>query len=256
MASTYSKDISMELVTTGEKAGLWGTITNTNLKVLQTAVSGYTTVTLSTGTTTLDLSDGSATADGKHMYIKLIGTLSGNSLLEIPATTSGGTANRVFFIEDATVRGSSTNYTVQIFTTGQSGSTYVNVPTGANGLIYSVGATPAAYMPIMQPGVKEIDSASVTAYTAVAGDVILIKAATAQVTVSLPLDPIIGDEVTIMDASTTAVGFGTNKCIVNPNSLNLQRGTANYDMATNNQCIMWYYTNAAMGWQIKSNSTS
>ena len=132
MASTYSKDISMELVATGEKAGLWGTITNTNLKVLQTAVSGYTEVTLSTGTTTLSLADGSDTANGKHMYIKLVGTLSGNSLLEIPATTSGGTANRVFFVEDATDR-TTTNYTVQIFTTGQSASTYVNVPTGANG---------------------------------------------------------------------------------------------------------------------------
>ena len=41
MASTYSTDLSLELVTTGEKAGLWGTITNTNLQLLQQAVSGY-----------------------------------------------------------------------------------------------------------------------------------------------------------------------------------------------------------------------
>ena len=41
MASTYSTDLSLELVATGEKAGLWGTITNTNLKVLQTSVTGY-----------------------------------------------------------------------------------------------------------------------------------------------------------------------------------------------------------------------
>ncbi len=255
MASSYSKDISMELVATGEKAGLWGTITNTNLKVLQTSVTGYVEVTLSTGTTTLSLADGSDTANGKHMYIKLIGTLSGNSLLEIPATTTGGTANRVFFVEDATDR-TTNNYTVQIFTTGQSASTYVNVPTGANGLIYSVGATPAAYMPIMQPGVKEIDSASVTAYTAVAGDVLLIRAATASVTVTLPASPAMGDEVTIMDASITAVGFGTNQCVVNPNSLKIQRGTGNYNIKTNNQFIVWYYTNADMGWQIKSNSVS
>jgi len=30
MASSYSSDLKLELVTTGEKAGLWGTITNTN----------------------------------------------------------------------------------------------------------------------------------------------------------------------------------------------------------------------------------
>ena len=77
MASTYSTDLSLELVTTGEKVGLWGTIQNTNLKLLQTAASGYTTVTLSSGTTTLSLADGSDSANGKNLYIKLIGTLSG-----------------------------------------------------------------------------------------------------------------------------------------------------------------------------------
>ena len=41
MASTFSSDLSLELVATGEKAGLWGAITNTNLQLLQTAASGY-----------------------------------------------------------------------------------------------------------------------------------------------------------------------------------------------------------------------
>ena len=35
MASTFSTDLALELVATGEKAGLWGTITNTNLQILQ-----------------------------------------------------------------------------------------------------------------------------------------------------------------------------------------------------------------------------
>jgi len=255
MASTYSTDLSLELVTTGEKAGLWGTIQNTNLQLLQTAASGYTTVTLSSGTTTLSLADGSASANGKNLYIKLIGTLSGNSALEMPATTTGGNANRVYFVEDATDR-TTTQYTIQIFTTGQSGGTYVNLPTGAKGVIQSVGATPASYMSFLEPGVKEIDSAVNTTYTAVSGDVILIRAATASVTVTLPAAPAMGDEVTIMDSSITSVGFGTNQCVVNPNSLKLQRGAGNYNMSTNFQCITWYYTNATMGWQIKTNSVS
>ena len=41
MASTFSNDLKLELITTGEKAGLWGTITNTNLQILQQAASGY-----------------------------------------------------------------------------------------------------------------------------------------------------------------------------------------------------------------------
>ena len=35
MASTFSTDLALELVATGEKAGLWGSITNTNLQILQ-----------------------------------------------------------------------------------------------------------------------------------------------------------------------------------------------------------------------------
>ena len=41
MASSYSSDIKLELMVTGEKAGLWGNITNTNLQILEQAASGY-----------------------------------------------------------------------------------------------------------------------------------------------------------------------------------------------------------------------
>jgi hypothetical protein len=78
MASTYSTDLSLELIATGEKSGLWGTITNTNLQILQAASSGYTTVTLTSGNTNLSLADGSDTANGKKLYIKLTGTLTAN----------------------------------------------------------------------------------------------------------------------------------------------------------------------------------
>ena len=54
MASSYSTDLSLELVATGEKAGLWGSITNTNLQLLQTATSGYVEVTLSSGNVNLE----------------------------------------------------------------------------------------------------------------------------------------------------------------------------------------------------------
>ena len=39
----------------------------------------------------------------KTYILKLLGTLSGNASLEMPASTTGGNANRVFFVEDATL---------------------------------------------------------------------------------------------------------------------------------------------------------
>ena len=78
MASTYSTDLSLELIATGEKSGLWGTITNTNLQILQAAASGCTTLALTSGNTNLSLADGSDSANGKKFYIKLTGTLTAN----------------------------------------------------------------------------------------------------------------------------------------------------------------------------------
>ena len=41
MASSFSTNSKLELIATGEKAGLWGTITNTNLQILEQLSSGY-----------------------------------------------------------------------------------------------------------------------------------------------------------------------------------------------------------------------
>ena len=40
MASSYSADLKLELMLTGENSGTWGDKTNTNLKLIQQAVAG------------------------------------------------------------------------------------------------------------------------------------------------------------------------------------------------------------------------
>ena len=254
MASTFSTDLSLELVATGEKAGLWGSITNTNLQLLQTAASGYVEVTLSTGTTTLSLADGDATANGKNLYIKVIGTLSGNASLTMPASTTGGNANRVFFVEDGTTRGlASDSFTVTLLTTGQSAGTQVPLPEGATALVYSRGSVPATSLGMLQKGFTTVTAASKTAYTAVAGDQIGVDTVANIVTITLPASPATGDEVTIMDISASN-GFGTNKCIVARNSQPIQGGTSDLDLDSNNECVTLIYTNATKGWQIKTSN--
>ena len=254
MASTYSTDLSLELVTTGEKAGLWGAITNTNLQLLQTAASGFVEVTLSSGTTTLSLADGSATANGKNLYIKLTGTLSGNASLEMPATTTGGNANRVFFVEDATTRGGAgDSYTVTLLTTGQSAGTQVPLPEGSTALIYSVGATPASNLGMLQKGFTTITAASKTTYTAVPGDQIGVDTVANTVTITLPAGSV-GDEVIVMDISASN-GFATNQCTITPDGAeNIQGANSSINLTTNNQSVTLFYTGATKGWQLKTNT--
>jgi hypothetical protein len=85
MVSSYSTDLKLELMVTGENAGLWGDITNTNLNILQQAIGGYQEVSIAGGaqTTALVFSNG-ILSNGKNAVIKLTGTITGNQIVTIP----------------------------------------------------------------------------------------------------------------------------------------------------------------------------
>ena len=252
MASTYSTDLSLELVATGEKAGLWGTVTNTNLQILQAASSGVVNVPMTSGSdVTLDLSDGSATANGKNIYLKLTGTMTANISLIIPATTTGGTATRVYVIQDATDRTTANKYTLSIKTA--SSSNPIAVPVGSTMVVHSDGTD--ARLDILQEGNFEITSTSITAYTAVAGDNLLIDTASTTVTITLPASPSKGDTVSIMDVSATG-GFASNNVTVNRNGSKIRGAESNLTLNNNNQSIKLRFTNADKGWQYVYNQTS
>ena len=252
MASTYSTDLSLELVATGEKAGLLGTITNTNLQILQASSSGVVNVPMSTGAdVTLSLADGSAAANGKNIYLKLTGTMAGNNSLIIPASTTGGTATRVYIIQDATDRTTANKYTLSIKTAGSSNP--IAVPVGATMVVHSNGTD--ARLDVLQEGNFEITSTSITAYTAVAGDNLLIDTASTGVTITLPASPSKGDTVSIMDVSATG-GFGSNNVTVNRNGQPIRGAASNLTLNNNNQSIKLRYTNATKGWQYVYNVTS
>ena len=109
MASSYSTNAQLELITTGEKAGQWGGINNTNLQILEQTSTGVLDVDISAGSSTLVLTDGS-TSNGKNIYLALTGTLAANRTLTMPVT-----ANRVWIVKDETVRGAS-NRTLGVLT--------------------------------------------------------------------------------------------------------------------------------------------
>ena len=85
MSSTYSPNLALELTGTGEQAGNWGATNNLNLgTLLEQAISGYVTQSVSTGTdTTLAMSQG-ASATARNMFIELTGTGGANTNLIVP----------------------------------------------------------------------------------------------------------------------------------------------------------------------------
>jgi hypothetical protein len=75
---------------TGEKAGLWGGYTNTNLEILEQIAGGYTTQAVADGTTTaLVVDDGSTGATIATSTIKMTGSLTGASGLSVPDDITG-----------------------------------------------------------------------------------------------------------------------------------------------------------------------
>jgi hypothetical protein len=84
MASNYT-GLGIQLMTTGEKAGLWGGYTNTNWNIIEQISGGYTTQAVTDGADTdLAVSDGSAGATLAHRIIELTGSLSAGRNVTIP----------------------------------------------------------------------------------------------------------------------------------------------------------------------------
>ena len=85
MASTYT-GLGVQLMTTGEKAGTWGTLTNTNWDIIEQIAGGYIEQDIAGGaqTTTLSVSDGSTGAVLAHRVIKFTGAITGAQIVTIP----------------------------------------------------------------------------------------------------------------------------------------------------------------------------
>jgi len=131
MASNYT-NLGIQLMTTGEKAGTWGTLTNTNWNIMEQIAGGYATQALTdNGTVTLVKSDGSTGAVMATRVIKLTGTLSvGNAIVTVPDSIENW-----WIVNNA--EGGST-YTVTFKTVSGTGVTWAAGVTGAK-LIYSDG---------------------------------------------------------------------------------------------------------------------
>tara|TARA_R100001594_G_scaffold168_1_gene750 strand:+ start:616 stop:1335 length:720 start_codon:yes stop_codon:yes gene_type:complete len=238
MASTYSTNAQIELITTGEKAGLWGTITNTNLQIVEQIATGVLDVDLSSGSSTLVLTDG-ATSTGKNVYLRLYGTLAGDRTVTMP-----GTAERVWIMKDDTVRGTS-NRTLGVLTA--SGTTQP-IPPGATVLCKSNGTQ--TVVTVLEKGYATITNSN-SPYTAVAGAQIFANTTANPITVNLPASPSVGDEVMVMDTRGT---WNSNNCTIGRNGQPINTGTSDLTLNTNGQSITLVYVDSTRGWAYKTNT--
>jgi hypothetical protein len=127
MPSTYSTNLAIELIGTGDQAGSWGTSTNTNLGTLiEQAISGYVTQAITDGADTVITIPNGATGVARNMIIECTGALTAARNLVVPAN------RKLYFIFNNTSGG----FAVTVKVSGQTG---VSVPNGAKVILASNG---------------------------------------------------------------------------------------------------------------------
>jgi hypothetical protein len=127
MASTYSTNLALELIGTGEQSGTWGTTTNTNLGTLiEQAVSGYVTQAITDGADTVITIPNGTTGVARNMAIEMTGALTAARNLIVPSN------RKLYFIYNNTTGG----YAVTVKVSGLTG---VSVPNGAKIVLVSNG---------------------------------------------------------------------------------------------------------------------
>jgi len=130
MASSFSTDLKLELMVTGEKAGQWGDITNTNLNLLQQAIAGFQDISIAGGaqTTTLVMTD-AAISNARNAVIKLSGTITGNQIVTVPTGIE-----KTYIVENGTTGA----FTVEFKQAGGTGPTFSTTDKGIK-ILYANG---------------------------------------------------------------------------------------------------------------------
>jgi hypothetical protein len=127
MSSSFSPNLAIELIGTGDQSGSWGTTTNTNLgTLLEQAISGYVTQAITDGVDTVITIPNGASGVARNMFIECTGALTAARNLIVPAN------KKLYFIYNNTTGG----FAVTVKVSGQTG---VSVPAGAKMLLVSNG---------------------------------------------------------------------------------------------------------------------
>jgi hypothetical protein len=124
MASTYSGNLAIELIGTGDQAGTWGNTTNTNLgTTLEQAIVGTANVTMTSATNTaITIAQNNTFQAARSVRLNLIGTITTTPYLYVPAITkpyiiNNGLANSVIVSNGSNAAATGTSFTVPAYRT-------------------------------------------------------------------------------------------------------------------------------------------
>jgi hypothetical protein len=128
MASSYSTDLKLELMVTGENSGTWGDKTNTNLNLIQQAIAGFESIAITSTNTTLAMTDATI-SPARNAVLKFTGTITANCTVFV---ASG--IEKTYILENGTTG----NFTVALNQVGGSSAIFAGTDK-SNKLVYLDG---------------------------------------------------------------------------------------------------------------------
>jgi hypothetical protein len=142
--ATFTNDLRLKEIGTGDESGTWGTSTNTNLSLIADAFSLGTKQMAADANETFTMPD--ASADGtRSLYLKITSAVS--LTVTRTVTLAPNTVSKVWIIENATT-GS------QSITISQGSGSSVTIATGTKAMIVTDGAGGGAAVTLANPTVS------------------------------------------------------------------------------------------------------
>ena len=126
MPSTFTANLGIELPANGEQDGTWGNTVNVNMDILDRAINGSLSLSLTGTASTLTTSDGTL-SNGQFKLLALGGTPSGTHTI----TIAPNDAQKIYYVFNNTAQ-------TVVFTQGSGGN--VTILAGDSAIIYSNGA--------------------------------------------------------------------------------------------------------------------
>lgn len=146
MASTYTTNLQIQQIGTGDQAGSWGNTTNTNLGLIEQAISGYASVSCTGATDALGSMTPGSSATARNMYLRLYNA--GGGTLVVPTNV------KLYFIYNNTSL-SAGSVTIRPGTGAVPSGPGITVPAGKRMVLFCDGSSV----------VDAIDYISQTAFT-------------------------------------------------------------------------------------------
>tara|TARA_Y100000592_G_scaffold35255_1_gene55961 strand:- start:6 stop:704 length:699 start_codon:yes stop_codon:yes gene_type:complete len=227
MASTFSSDLKLELMATGENAGTWGTKTNTNLNLVQQAVAGYEEIGVASADVALAMSDATI-SNARNATIKLTGTLAANRTVTVPDSIE-----KVYNVIDGTDHA---GYTLTFKTASGTG---ILLCEGNCYVLYADGTN-------VEKANEYRKWRTVTAAETVqAGAKLFVDTNSSAFTITLPASPAVGDEVHFVDSRYT---FDSNALTVGRNSSKIANASSDLVVNTEGAAFGLVFSGSNVGW--------